>query len=53
MSIRYGIGGDAPAALSETGRRLGLSSDQVRKLERKALADLAQSRELEALSSAA
>ena len=53
VSIRYGINGDDPAPLSETGRRLGLSSDQVRKLERKALADLAQSRELEALSTAA
>jgi RNA polymerase primary sigma factor len=53
VSIRYGINGEDPAPLSETGRRLGLSSDQVRKLERKALADLAQSRELEALSTAA
>jgi RNA polymerase primary sigma factor len=53
VSIRYGINGDDPAPLSETGRRLGLSSDQVRKLERKALADLAQSRELEALTPAA
>jgi RNA polymerase primary sigma factor len=53
VRIRYGIGGEEPAPLSETGRRLGLSSDQVRKLERKALADLAQSRELEALSTAA
>jgi RNA polymerase primary sigma factor len=53
VALRYGIGGDEPAPLSETGRRLGLSSDQVRKLERKALADLAQSRELEALSATA
>jgi RNA polymerase primary sigma factor len=53
VKIRYGINGDDPAPLSETGRRLGLSSDQVRKLERKALADLAQSRELEALTPAA
>jgi RNA polymerase primary sigma factor len=53
VNIRYGINGDDPAPLSETGRRLGLSSDQVRKLERKALADLAQSRELEALTPAA
>ena len=53
VTIRYGIYGDDPAPLSETGRRLGLSSDQVRKLERKALADLAQSRELEALQTTA
>jgi len=53
VKLRYGINGDDPTPLSETGRRLGLSSDQVRKIERKALADLAQSRELEALSHAA
>src|SRR5438270_3491679 len=31
VSIRYGINGGDPVPLSETGRRLGLSSDQVRK----------------------
>jgi DNA-directed RNA polymerase specialized sigma subunit len=39
--------------LTETGRRLGISQDAVRRLERKALAELARSRELEALRSAA
>jgi len=53
VMLRYGVGEDQPAPLSETGRRLGLSPDAVRKLERKALADLAQSRELEALRPAA
>ncbi|MBV9198004.1 MAG: sigma-70 family RNA polymerase sigma factor [Solirubrobacterales bacterium] len=53
VMLRYGMGGDAPTALSETGRRLGLSSDAVRKLERKALTELAASRELEGLRPAA
>jgi RNA polymerase primary sigma factor len=53
VRLRYGINGDDPTPLSETGRRLGLSSDAVRRLERKALAELAESRELEALRPAA
>ena len=53
VRLRYGIDGDNPAPLSETGRRLGISQDAVRKLERKALSVLAQSRELEALRPAA
>jgi RNA polymerase primary sigma factor len=53
VKLRYGVGGDDPAPLSETGRRLGISPDAVRKLERKALTELAQSRELEALRPAA
>ncbi|MEA2160114.1 MAG: hypothetical protein QOD66_2494, partial [Solirubrobacteraceae bacterium] len=36
-----------------TGRRLGISQDAVRRLERKALAELAESRELEGLLPAA
>ncbi|HUA03374.1 MAG TPA: sigma-70 family RNA polymerase sigma factor [Solirubrobacteraceae bacterium] len=51
--LRYGIGDDEPTPLREAGRRLGISSDAVRKLERKALAELAESRELEALRPAA
>jgi hypothetical protein len=39
--------------LVETGRRLGISQDTVRRLERKALAELAASRELDALRPAA
>ena len=42
-----------PTPLREAGRRLGISSDAVRKLERKALAELAESRELEPLRPAA
>jgi RNA polymerase primary sigma factor len=53
VKLRYGIYGDDPTPLAEAGRRLGISSDAVRKLERKALAELAESRELEALRSAA
>jgi RNA polymerase primary sigma factor len=53
VKLRYGINGDDPTPLSETGRRLGISQDAVRKLERKALTELAQSRELEALRPAA
>jgi RNA polymerase primary sigma factor len=53
VALRYGIDGDDPTPLREAGRRLGLSSDAVRKLERKALAELAESDELEALRPAA
>ncbi len=53
VKLRYGVGGDDPTPLVETGRRLGLSQDAVRRLERRALAELAESRELEALRPAA
>jgi RNA polymerase primary sigma factor len=53
VKLRYGMNEGDPTPLSETGRRLGLSPDAVRRLERKALADLAQSRELDALRPAA
>ena len=53
VKLRYGVGGDKPTPLSETGRRLGISQDAVRKLERRALTELAQNRELEALRPAA
>jgi RNA polymerase primary sigma factor len=53
VRLRYGVGGDEPTPLVETGRRLGISQDTVRRLERKALAELAQSRELDALRPAA
>jgi len=53
VKLRYGVGGDDPIPLGETGRLLGLSSDAVRRLERKALSELAESRELEALRPAA
>jgi RNA polymerase primary sigma factor len=53
VKLRYGINGDDPTPLRETGRRLGISQDAVRTLERRALTELAQSRELEALRPAA
>jgi RNA polymerase primary sigma factor len=53
VKLRYGINGDDPTPLVETGRRLGISQDAVRRLERKALSELAESRELEAMRPAA
>ncbi|MBV9310676.1 MAG: sigma-70 family RNA polymerase sigma factor [Solirubrobacterales bacterium] len=53
VKLRYGINGDDPKPLVETGRQLGISSDTVRRLERKALKELAENRELEALRPAA
>jgi RNA polymerase primary sigma factor len=53
VMLRFGIDGDKPTPLREAGRKLGISSDAVRKLERKALAELAESRELEPLRPAA
>jgi RNA polymerase sigma factor (sigma-70 family) len=50
---RFGIDGDEPTPLREAGRRLGISADAVRKLERKALAELAEIDELVALRPAA
>jgi RNA polymerase primary sigma factor len=49
IRLRYGIDGDDPQPLRETGRRLGLSAERVRQLESKALKRLATRRELEAL----
>ncbi len=49
IRLRYGISGDDPQPLRETGRRLGLSAERVRQLESKALKRLATRRELEAL----
>jgi len=53
VKLRYGIDGDAPTPLREAGRRLGISADAVRQIERRALAELAESRELDALRPAA
>jgi RNA polymerase primary sigma factor len=49
IRLRYGIDGEDPKPLRETGRRLGLSAERVRQLESKALKRLALRRELEAL----
>ncbi|HEX6116388.1 MAG TPA: sigma-70 family RNA polymerase sigma factor [Solirubrobacterales bacterium] len=55
VKLRYGInGGDAePTAIEETGRRLELSANQVRRLETKALGRLATMRELAGMRSEA
>ena len=53
VKLRYGINGDEPTPLRETGRRLGLSPERVRQLESKALARLSVEREVEALREAA
>ena len=53
VRLRYGINGDQPTPLRETGRRLGLSAEGVRKIESKALERLARTRELEGLGEAA
>jgi len=53
IELRFGIEGEEPTPLREAGRRLGLSSEGVRKLEAQALRRLASERELEGLRDAA
>jgi len=53
LRLRYGIDGAEPVPLREAGRRLGVSSESVRNLEKAALRHLAQNREVAALSAAA
>jgi RNA polymerase primary sigma factor len=53
VRLRYGIDGDDPTPLREAGRRLGISAEEVRRLERRALEELAESRELDGLRPAA
>jgi RNA polymerase primary sigma factor len=49
IRLRFGLSGDDPKPLRETGRRLGLSAERVRQIESAALKRLAMRRELEAL----
>ena len=49
IRLRYGIDGDDPKPLRETGRHLGLSAERVRQLESRALKHLSERREIDAL----
>ena len=50
IELRYGLGGSEPLPLREVGRLTGLSSEGVRKLERRALRKLSERRELRSLA---
>ncbi|TMK74770.1 MAG: sigma-70 family RNA polymerase sigma factor [Actinobacteria bacterium] len=50
---RYGINGNEPTTIRETGRQLGIPGRQVERLEAQALRRLASQREIEALRDAA
>ncbi len=43
---RFGLGGEEPLSLAEIGRRIGLSRERVRQLERRALARLRETADL-------
>jgi len=53
IGLRYGINGREPVPLREAGRRLGVSPESVRTIERNALRHLAENREVAALADAA
>jgi RNA polymerase primary sigma factor len=53
VKLRFGMGGDDPTPLREAGRRLGMSAEAVRKVERDALRRLSENREVAALAEAA
>jgi RNA polymerase primary sigma factor len=54
IQLRFGLEGEKePLPMSQVGRRLGISAERVRQIERKALSELAMRRELAALSDAA
>jgi RNA polymerase primary sigma factor len=53
LKLRFGLGGTEEVALRETGRRLGLSAENVRQIEHRALRRLADEGELAALREAA
>ena len=53
LTLRFGIGRAQPVALRETGRQLGMSAENVRQIEDRALRRLADREELAALREAA
>ena len=53
VTLRFGLAGDEPASIRETGSQLGLSSQETRRLEEQALGRLARSGELDDLRQAA
>jgi RNA polymerase sigma factor (sigma-70 family) len=50
IALRFGLHGTEPKTLAEIGRRLGFSRERARQLERNALQQLAQLREMEPLA---
>ena len=53
IELRYGLEEEEPLTVRQTGRRLGLSQEAVRRLEQEGLQRLAMERELEAFREAA
>jgi RNA polymerase sigma factor (sigma-70 family) len=53
IRLRFGLTGDEPRTLRQTGIELGITTERARQLEAKGLERLADSAELEALRSAA
>jgi RNA polymerase primary sigma factor len=53
IRLRFGLTGDEPRTLRQTGIELGITTERARQLEAKGLERLADNAELEALRSAA
>jgi RNA polymerase primary sigma factor len=53
IQLRFGLGGDEPRSVRQTGAELGITTSQAGELERRALSTLARTAELAALRPAA